>query len=147
MTAKTYLRKIAWDEIKIEQKKFHLKSLGGNYNYMQAIDYSRDKVQTSARDALGEMVVREMSKVERLRAEIMQDIARFEEDRNEIINQIQGMKQAKHAALLFKRYVEHKEFLPISIEMGYTYEYVINMHGVALREFEKQYMTKENPDA
>lgn len=147
MKAKDYLRGIAVAEDRIRQKKYHLKKLKGNYNYLSGIDYSRDPVQTSARDALGDMVVRELSKMDELHAEILRDISRFEEERNRIINQIQGMPDSRHADLLFRRYVQRMGFKLIAREMGYTYEYTINLHGIALCAFKEQYLTEENPDA
>ena len=148
MNAKTYLRKIAWDEIKMDQRKFQLKGLTGSYDYIHGIDYAKDKVQSSPHDSLADAVVRELMKLERLRQEILTDIAQYEADRDKIIRQIQDMERPEHSALLFKRYVEHKEFLPISREMGYTRDYVVNMHGIALRAFAARYLeTEENPGA
>ncbi len=56
-----------------------------------------------------------------------------------IINEIEYTAGQNHAyyELLYKRYVENKDFCVISREMNYGYQTVINMHGDALKNFEK----------
>ena len=150
MTAKTYLRKIKWDEIKIQQRKIQLRSVGHGYNYIQGLDYSRDKVQTSPHDTLGDMVARSLDAENNLAADILRMIRQFEEERHRIIGQIQDMEKAEHGALLFKIYVEHKDLLVAAQEMGYSYGSVANMHGAALQAFSVQYadfLTEKDPDA
>lgn len=147
MNAKTYLRQIKWADLKIDQKKFQLKGMVGSYNYISGIDYARDKVQTSPHDSLAEQVVRELSKIEKTRKRIIDMIGRFEEQRALIIDQIQNMEKPEHSALLFKVYVEYKDLFVTALEMDYSYRYVVNMHGLALQAFERQYLQKENPGA
>ena len=152
MTARTYLKKIRWNEIKIQERKIQLRGLGGSYNYMQAIDYARDKVQTSPRDSLGEMVARELDRNSHIAAEVIALIGRLERQKHEIIGQIQNMAKAEHCSLLFKIYVEHKDLLTCAQEMDYTYGSIANLHGEALTAFAMQYSeylrdAKETPDA
>lgn len=135
MTAKQYLRKIQWYEIKIEQRKFQLKGLYEDIDYLRGIDYSIDKVQTSPRDAMAEKVIR----VQQLREEIVQKIADYEAARDEIIAQIQNVSNIAHSALLFKRYVERKKFELIAVEMAYNYAYTRSIHGEALKAFAEQF--------
>ena len=139
MTAKQYLRKVKWNEIKIQERKFQLKSVSGNYIYMQGIDYSRDKVQTSPGDSLSDMVARSLDQQHNLTAKILRNIRAFEEERNLIIDQLQNMEKPEHGTLLFKIYVEHKDLLIAAQEMSYAYQTVANMHGAALQAFEAQY--------
>lgn len=138
MTAKTYLRRIKWNEIKIEQKKFQLRGLGENIDYLHAIDYSKDKVQTSPRDIIGEQV----AKMTDMKIRIVREIAAFEVERDKAINQIQSMTDGRYSAILFKRYVEGKEFLTIAKETGYDFNYTRNMHGEALRAFETRFLMR-----
>ena len=74
-----------------------------------------------------------------LEAEINAEIDRFVDEKHKIINQIQGLKNSDYISLLFKRYVEFKKFETIAVEMNFTYQYVLNMHGYALKEFEIAY--------
>ena len=74
-----------------------------------------------------------------LEAEINDEIDRFVDEKHKIINQIQRLKNADYISLLFKRYVEYKKFETIAVEMNFTYQYVIEMHRYALKEFETTY--------
>ena len=73
-----------------------------------------------------------------LEAEINAEIDRYVDEKHRIINEIQGLKNADYISLLYKRYVEFKKFEIIAVEMNYTYRYVLNMHGYALKDFEEQ---------
>ena len=150
MTAKTYLRKIKWDEIKIQQRKVQLRSVGHGYNYIQGLDYSRDKVQTSPHDTLGDMVARAMDQENNLAAKIIRNIRTLEDEIDLIVDQLQAMEKPEHGTLLFKIYVEHKDLLIVAQEMNYAYQTVANMHGAALQAFSVQYaefLTDKGPDA
>ena len=150
MTAKTYLRKIKWDEIKIQQRKIQLRSVGAGYNYIQGLDYSRDKVQTSPHDTLGDMVARSLDAENNLAAKIIRNIRTLEDEIDLIVDQLQAMEKPEHGTLLFKIYVEHKDLLIVAQEMNYAYQTVANMHGAALQAFSVQYadfLTEKDPDA
>lgn len=150
MTAKTYLRKIKWDEIKIQQRKVQLRSVGHGYNYIQGLDYSRDKVQTSPHDTLGDMVARSLDAENNLAAKIIRNIRTLEDEIDLIVDQLQAMEKPEHGTLLFKIYVEHKDLLIVAQEMNYAYQTVANMHGAALQAFSVQYadfLTEKDPDA
>lgn len=139
MTARTYLQKIRWNEIKIQERKFQLKSVSGGYDYISGIDYSRDKVQTSSGDSLGDMVAKALDEQNELAARIIRKIREFEEERDLIIGQLEGMHDPIYGAILFKFYVEYKDLLVIAQEMNYAYQTVANKHPEALRAFEEQY--------
>lgn len=150
MTVKEYLGKVKWNEIKIQERKFQLKSVQGNYNFIQGIDYSRDKVQTSPQDTLSKMVAESLDKQDNLTAEILRSIRQFEEERDLIIHQLQHMNNSVYGTMLFKLYVQHKDLLVIAQEMNYAYQTVANMHGPALQAFSVQYadfLTEKDPDA
>lgn len=101
-----------------------------------ALDYSRDRVQTSVSgDPISNTVIRYLS----LEEEIDRQINQFVDLKNQIINQIQELKDINYVQVLFKRYVEYKGLEVIAIEMGYTYPYVRALHGHALQEFERTY--------
>ena len=65
-----------------------------------------------------------------LEAEIDKEIDGFVNKKHQIINQIQ---------VLFKRYVEFMRLEVVAVEMGYTYQYTRDLHGNALRNFERSY--------
>ena len=55
---------------------------------------------------------------------------------NEIVKQIQKLRDAKYIQLLFKIYVQGKSVKVTSIEMGMSYPHVKRLHQNALAEFE-----------
>lgn len=136
MKAKEYLQQLKLIDVKIDQK---LKQVGDLRQMAQAtgaLDYSKDRVQTSASgDSLSNAVIRYLS----LEEEIDQQIDQFVDLKNQIINQIQALKDVNYVQVLFKRYVEYKGLEVIAVEMGYTYPYVRALHGHALQDFERTY--------
>ena len=137
MTAKEYLKQLQWLDIVINQKIKELDDLYLKSRSTGSIDYSKERVQTSAsKDAL---FVKLIEHIMELEAEINQEIDTFVDEKHEIINQIQSLKNSKHIEILYKHYVEFKRLEIISVEMNYTYQYIKELHGHALQEFEKTY--------
>ena len=136
MKAKEYLQQLQRLDTVINQKikevhDLRLQAQSGG------LDYSKERVQSSpSRDA---PFVKPICRIIDLEAEINAEIDRFVDEKHKIINQIQGLKNSDYISLLFKRYVEFKKFETIAVEMNFTYQYVLNMHGYALKEFEIAY--------
>lgn len=136
MKAKEYLQQLKLLDVKINQKMKQADDLRQMAQATGALDYSRDRVQTSVSgDPISNTVIRYLS----LEEEIDRQIDQFVDLKNQIINQIQELKDINYVQVLFKRYVEYKGLEVIAIEMGYTYPYVRALHGHALQEFEKTY--------
>ena len=104
---------------------------------------SKERVQTSpSGDA---PYVRTVSRIVDLNRRIQEEIDDFVDRKHKIINQIQGLDNPNYIKLLFKRYVEFKKFEEIAFELDFTYQYTIELHGYALKEFEKTYLTQWKP--
>lgn len=142
MKAKDYLKQLELLDEKINQKLFQVNELRQMAAASGAVDYAKDRVQTSASgDSLCNSVIRYIS----LEEEIDRQIDQFVDMKNQIINQIQGLKDVNHMKILFKRYVEFKRLEVIAVEMGYTYQYVREVHGHALAEFQRTYINLHKP--
>lgn len=137
MKAKEYLQQLQRLDTIISQKMVELEDLRLKVTSTGSIDYSKERVQTSpSGDApFANMIAR----IADLEDEINAEIDRFVDEKHKIINQIQGLKNADYISLLFKRYVELKKFEIIAIEMNFTYQYILELHGYALKEFETTY--------
>lgn len=137
MKAKEYLQQYQRLDAMVNQK---IKELGNLYTMSVGtggIDYSNERVQTSpSGDA--PFVTAVNRKID-LEEEIHQEIDRCVIKKHEIINQIQLLGNPKHIEVLYKRYIEFKSLGAIAFEMKYTYQYVIELHGNALREFQKTF--------
>lgn len=137
MKAKEYLQQLQWLDTVLNQKIKEAQDLKIQTQSTSGIDYSKERVQSSpSGDA---PFVKPICRIIDLEAEINAEIDKFVDEKHKIINQIQGLKNSDYVSLLFKRYVEFKKFEVISVEMNFTYQYVIEMHGYALKEFETTY--------
>lgn len=137
MKAKEYLQQLQRLDTIINQKIKELDDLRLKSRSIGSIDYSRERVQTSPSG--NAPFVGLIERINDLNAEINAEIDAFVDEKHRIINQIQGLKNINHIALLYKRYVEFKKFETIADEMNFTYQYVLNMHGYALKDFETTY--------
>lgn len=137
MTAKEYLKQLELLNEMINQKVSQVDELremamGGG----MGIRYDKDPVQTSVSgDAGTDKIIRYID----LENEVNADIDRYVDLKNKIINQIQGIKNVNHLRILYKRYVEFKRLEVIAVEMNYSYQYVKELHGYALLDFERTY--------
>lgn len=137
MKAKEYLQQLQRLDTVINQKIKEVQDLRLQAQGTGGLDYSKERVQSSPSGDVP--FVKPICRIIDLEAEINAEIDKFVDEKHKIINQIQGLKNSDYIALLFKRYVEFKKFEVISVEMNFTYQYVIEMHGYALKEFETTY--------
>lgn len=139
MKAKEYLQQLQRLDTMINQK---IKELGDLRLMSQSgggIDYSKERVQSSpSGDA---PFVKPVLRMIELEQEINAEIDRFVDEKHEIINQIQALQNPKHIDILYKHYVEFKRLEIVAVEMNFTYQYIVELHGTALKEFQ---LTHEN---
>lgn len=137
MTAKEYLERIQLRDEQINQKLHELEDLQRRRTIISAVDYSKEK---SSGSRSNEAPFEKLSdKITDLIAEINREIDLFASEKHEIINQIQGLGNSRFMKILYKRYVEYTDFGVIADEVGYTYQYTIELHSCALRYFEITY--------
>jgi len=137
MRAKEYLQQLQRLDTVINQKIEELDELRAMSLSTGCIDYSKERVQTSL--SLDAPFVRTIHRIIDLEEEINAEINKFIGKKHLIINQIQSLQNADYISLLYKRYVEYKRFEQIAVEMNFTYQYVRELHGRSLREFESTY--------
>ena len=129
---KEYLRQLRTLTIKTYQKMAELESLkAAAENVSASIDSER--VQTSPKDRMPA----DISRIVDLESEIHKDIQELLILKNKIINEIQGLSNPVYIEILYKRYVEYKQFEEIAIEINYSYRQVLRIHGFALQEFKR----------
>ena len=56
-----------------------------------------------------------------------------------ITDQIRRLPDERHIKLLGMRYVDYKSFEQIAVELGYSFEYTLKLHGRALMAFTEMY--------
>lgn len=139
MKAKEYLQQLQRLDTMINQKIKELGDLRLMLQSVGGIDYSKERVQSSpSGDA---PFVKPVLRMIELEQEINAEIDRFVDEKHEIINQIQALQNQKHIDILYKHYVEFKRLEIVAVEMNFTYQYIVELHGTALKEFQ---LTHEN---
>lgn len=143
MTAKEYLQQLQRLDVVIKQKISEKEELQRKAGSISAVDYSKEKVSTAP---YGEAAFEKITdRICDLEDEINSEIDYFVDKKHKIINQIQSLTAAHYIDLLFKRYVQFKKFEQIAVEMNFTYRYVLELHGLALQNFETSYKNLLNP--
>lgn len=118
--------------IKMYQKMDELDSLKAAAENVSA-GIGSERVQTSPKDRMPD----DISRIVDLESEIQKDIQELLILKNKIINEIQGLSNPVYIEILYKRYVEYKQFEEIAIEINYSYRQVLRIHGFALQEFKR----------
>lgn len=93
-----------------------------------------ERVQTSPK---GDGLEMGMVKCMELEGKIKAMVERFALKKHKIIGQIQGLKDDRHAKVLYRRYVRYMGFEEMAMELGYSYDHVKRLHRKALKEFER----------
>lgn len=78
-----------------------------------------------------------------LHNEINKTILSYENTRNNIINQIHMLDNAKHIELLYMHYAKFFELQKIAKQMNYSYDRIKHLHNAALKEFESKILNNE----
>lgn len=133
MTAKEYLSEVQRLQTIIEQKQERIKEIREKASTVRAVRFDFWKVQDSRQtDRIGETA----AKIVDLETEVKNDIMDLIYYRHEAINQIHKLNNVLYIQLLFKRYIEGKDFKTIAHETKFAYDYVKTVHKPALKAFE-----------
>lgn len=147
MTAKEYLSEVQRLQTMIEQKQERIKEIRESAYTVQAVHFDLEKVQGSKQtDMIGEAV----AKVVDLEKELENDIVNLIYRQHKITNQIHKLDNQNHMKILYKRYIDGKDLQTIADEINFTYQYVLELHGKALKAFEaanKEVLQKEGISA
>lgn len=142
MKAKEYLQQLQRLDVLITQKIEELDDLHLKSRSISGVDYSKENVQTSfSGNAPFVEIIERIADIE---AEINNEIDKFVNSKHKIINQIQGLRSCIYIEILYKRYVQFKCLEEIAEEMNFAYQYIRELHGCALKEFEKTYKNLQN---
>jgi hypothetical protein len=137
MTAKEYLLRLHKADVIINQRIQEKADLRARLSSIGSFDYSKERVQTSLPGSAG--YEKQIEKIIDLENEIDQLIDEYVDLKHKIIGEIHELQNSKHIEILYKRYVENKKLEQIAIEMGYTFQYVVLLHGYALKEFSEKH--------
>ena len=141
MKAKEYLNQIRDCKNQINLDLRRIDELREYATSMGTKELKQDIVQTSIKNAGLEDMVGKIVDCERA---VRDEIRAYLNLQEFIIAQIRGLDGGEmsvtYVELLMRRYVQFERFEVISVEMGYSYEWIRHLHGDALAIFEKQYL-------
>lgn len=133
LTAKQYLDQLRVIDTKINQKMEELADLMTAATSTGAIDYSKDRVQTSPQNAQENRICKYVD----LDAEINREIDEFVDIKHRVTKEIQELNVDYYITILFKVYVQYKTVKDAANEIGLSYQYVRDLHKKALKAFEE----------
>lgn len=138
LTARQYLEQLQMIDMQINQDIERLDEMKESALCTGAIDYSRERVQTSPKsDKIGADVTRYVTLNEKINAEIDS----YVDAKEQIIREIRELHDFYYVQVLFKVYVQFKNLKVAAEEMERSYAFVRNVHKKALEAFEKTHKT------
>lgn len=133
LTAKQYLDQLRVIDTKINQKMEELADLMTAATSTGAIDYSKDRAQTSPQNAQENRICKYVD----FDAEINREIDEFVDIKHRVTKEIQELNVDYYIKILFKVYVQYKTVKDAANEIGLSYQYVRDLHKKALKAFEE----------
>lgn len=136
MKAKPYLQQASYYRQRLTFFAEKIEELRTTMETTGAIRYDKLDIQeTLATDPLLEHIVR----LDELLRKFNEMNELYYAKLMEIQDRINGLDNVLFRKILTYRYLEELSFEKIADRMGYTFEYVRNMHGKALVTFSRQY--------
>lgn len=138
MTVRGYLDQVKRYKHNIEALEAAIKRLREDTAGVSAIDYSRDRVQTSPSGNRTEIMLERIIERE---AEMDKLIVQYKYAIGVITHQITQMETDNpyYIDILYKVYIDFKDLKEIAEEIDYSYGRVKHMHLEALDTFAEQY--------
>ncbi len=133
LSAEAYLKQIEELDLAINQEIERIADLKLAATSSGAIDYSKDRVQTSPVNALERQIINYVDLEDRLN----QRIDRFVDAKEKVIAQIRELHNPMYIQILFKVYVQYKSLKQTAGEMGKAYQTILTNHEKALTAFEE----------
>lgn len=112
-----------------------------SYSSLRAIDYSKDNVQSSPKNALEEAAWRMLEEEERYTKRITDLTLSL----NEHLSAIRQVKPKKYADLLYLTFYENKDYETIATENDMKISYIKKMRSQAVKAFSLTEYRKKHP--
>ena len=135
LSTKEYLEQLEVLDTNINQDLERLSEMKESSSSTGAIDYSKDRVQTSPQNAL-ERRICNYTDFERI---VDEKVDRSVDIKEQIKGEIRGLRKRNYVNVLYKVYVQFKSVKAAADEMKMNYNYVVELHNKALAAFEETY--------
>ena len=129
---KQELIKLRYSQEHINIRKKEIDILREQIEYINGIDYSKDKTGNSKitqEDLICNLIEQERK--------LMQDIKALEERKTIAKKLIYMLKNESHQIVLFKRYILCETWEKIAKDINYSQAHIYKIHGWALKELSK----------
>ena len=127
---KEELRELRHLDILISTKQSQIDDLRAKVRYLQATDYGRNRVQTSNKNTIEDLIL----KICDLKIEIEKDIDLLIDKKKDAILEINNINDLRYRTILELRYLKSKKWEEIAVETGYESSWVLRLHGEALKK-------------
>lgn len=138
--AKEYLQQLQKADAIIGQRIREKNELRARLSNIGSLDYSRERVRTSARGRAG--YEQQIVKIVDLENEIDRLIDVYDDLRHKIIGQIHELNNADQIKVLYKRYVLCEKFEQIADDLNFSVRNVYEVHSHGLQEFRRIHLEK-----
>ena len=133
MTAKTYLKRIRLLDERIDDGCEELAQLDALLKKVTAAMGGEVVSSSKDRDKMTDI----LHKIDNLRKKLNRNVDKYVDIKNEAADLLPMVENPVYQTILHSRYVLYKTFENIADEIGYTYQWTVHLHGLALLEFEK----------
>lgn len=127
---KEELRELRHMDCLINSKLRQIDDLRSKMKYLQAIDYAKDKIQTSNKASVEDIII----KLCDLEAEITQEIDELIDKKRVAKEEIDKIEDVTLRSILTMRYLEMLKWEEIAVQLNYDYRHVLRLHGEALNK-------------
>lgn len=136
MQAKQYLRKIKRLNSFVKAKEEELEEIRTRAESVGCMNLSADKIQTSVNtDKLANDIIKLVMQEKKYEA-ALNSLYAYKAEAEE---RIEGIENDDYKLLLTLRYLRFKTFEEIAVEMGFTFQWICELHKRALIQFEELY--------
>lgn len=130
MTAKEYLKRYRHAVKMINRKTEQLKDLRMMSESLGGFS-DGDRVQSSGNH---DKIASNVAKIVDLESEILSDINRMIEIKQDVINTIDLIEDEDLKEVLYMRYLEFRTWIDIAYEVGCSYQWIHELHGRGLNK-------------
>lgn len=129
---KKELRELRHLDCLINSKQRQIDQIRSKIKFLQATDYSKDRVQSSNGSGMEGLII----KLCDMEAEIENDIDELIDRKISARKAIDAVEDLALRSILTLRYIEHLTWEEIAIHLNYEYRHILRLHGKALQMIE-----------
>lgn len=135
MDAKQYLMQVSQMKENIQDQEDKIQRLRDTLD-VQGISYDKERVQTSPDF---DKFAKVFAKIEDEQKELDALKERFIDFRLTVIEQIYSLDEVLFRQVLNGKYIDYMTLKQCAVDMGYSYDYVRELHNKALHAFEDKF--------